>query len=239
MSPSAISEDMFAPTDFFDLSETDHGELFSGEEEVWAAIGRIAEYLDSILAGASGEKIHGTVHPSAQIGEAVVVREGAVIEANAVIKGPAWIGSGTTVRSGAYVRENVIVGNDCMLGNSSEFKNCLLFNKVETPHFNYVGDSILGFKAHLGAGVICSNVRLDRRNVTIRTDSALIDTGLRKFGAVVGDRSEVGCNSVLSPGTILGKDAILYPCTHWQGVLPDSSIVKNKQQLEVVKRHLN
>lgn len=228
---------MFAATDYFDLSQTDHAELFSAEEPVWTAIGRIGAYLDLLLSHVEGSLPQGDIHDSAQVGDRVYIAPGAVVEANAVIKGPAWIGTGTTVRSGAYVRENVIAGDKCMLGNSSEFKNCLLFNQVETPHFNYVGDSILGHKAHLGAGVICSNVRLDRRNVTVRTESQLIDTGLRKFGAIVGDRTEVGCNSVLSPGTVLGRDGIVYPCTHWQGVLPESSIVKNKQHLDIVKRH--
>ena len=128
------------------------------------------------------------------------------------------------------------MGDDCVVGNSSELKNCLLFNKVEVPHYNYVGDSILGYRAHLGAGVICSNVRLDRRAVVVRNDDGFLDTGLKKFGAVVGDRTEVGCNSVLSPGTLLGRDCIIYPLTSWQGVLPSGRIVKNRQPIEVVER---
>lgn len=229
---------MFAPEDYLDFSQTDHESLFSPGEPVWSAIGRIGDYLESLISGVEGDLLLGEIHESAQIGDRVYIAPGAVVEANAVIKGPAWIGSGSTVRSGAYVREKVIAGNNCMLGNSSEFKNCLLFNNVETPHYNYVGDSILGYKAHLGAGVICSNVRLDRRNVTVRSEGKTLDTGLKKFGTIVGDRTEVGCNSVLSPGSILGRDGIVYPCTHWQGVLPEASIVKNKQPLDVVKRHL-
>lgn len=229
---------MFAPEEYLDFSQTDHEGLFSPEEPVWTAIGRIGNYLDALLSAQKGDLLHGEIHASAQIGEEVYIAEGAKVEANAVIKGPAWIGNGSTVRSGAYVREKVIAGNNCMLGNSSEFKNCLLFNNVETPHYNYVGDSILGYKAHLGAGVICSNVRLDRRNVTVRNGGTILDTGLRKFGAVIGDRTEVGCNSVLSPGSILGRDGIVYPCTHWQGVLPEASIAKNKQPVDVVRRHL-
>ena len=140
------------------------------------------------------------------------------------------------MRSGAYVRENVIAGDNCVLGNSSEFKNCLLFNHCEVPHYNYVGDSILGYKAHLGAGVICSNVRLDRRPVSVKTeDGERIETGLRKFGAIIGDRTEVGCQSVLSPGTILGRDCILYPLTPWTGVLGSGRIVKNRATLEIVE----
>jgi len=121
-------------------------------------------------------------------------------------------------------------------GNSSEFKNCLLFDDCEVPHFNYVGDSILGYKAHLGAGVICSNVRLDRTSVKLRHDEKEIDSGLRKFGAIIGDRTEVGCNTVLNPGTILGRDCILYPVTQWQGILGEKKIVKNHPHLNIVDR---
>lgn len=230
---------MFPATDYFDLDETDHADLFSKEAPAWSALSTIADYLSKKLDSVEGELIQGDVHERATIGERVFVAPGAVVEANAVIKGPAWIGSGTVVRSGAYLRENVIAGDNCTLGNSCEFKNCLLFNKVEVPHFNYVGDAILGYKAHLGAGVICSNVRLDRRNVVVRDgEGKLIDTGLRKLSAIIGDRTEIGCNSVLSPGSILGKDCIVYPLTHWQGVLDHAKIVKTKQPQDVVTRHL-
>jgi len=123
-----------------------------------------------------------------------------------------------------------------MLGNASEFKNCLLFDHVEAPHYNYIGDSILGYRAHLGAGAVCSNVRLDRQNV--RVGASKLDSGLRKFGAIVGDRTEVGCNSVLNPGSVLGRDGIVYPGTSWHGVLGDRQVVKNRQTQEVVNREL-
>lgn len=229
----------FQPGKFLDFEETDHPDLFEGIDRVWDALPEIRNYLASMLSLISSEedRISGEVHPRAEVGPDVFIGEGAVVEANAVIKGPAWIGSGTTIRSGAYLRENVIVGNDCTLGNSSEFKNCILFNRCEVPHFNYVGDSILGYKAHLGAGVICSNVRLDRSAVRLRLeDGSTLDTGLRKFGAIVGDFTEVGCNSVLSPGTILGRNGIVYPLTSWTGILGENQIVKNRSQLEIVDR---
>lgn len=227
----------FPPSDFLDFSQTDHGALFAKNEPVWSALNRIAEYLDELLDGAIAPLVRGMVHESALIGPRVYIANGATVEANAVIKGPAWIGAGSIIRSGAYVRESVITGSDCVLGNSSEFKNCLLFNQCEVPHFNYVGDSILGHKAHLGAGVICSNVRLDRRNVTVRNgEGGLLDTGLRKFGAIIGDRTEIGCNSVISPGSLLGRDCIIYPLTSWQGVLGDRQIVKNHQPLQTIAR---
>ncbi|MDF1858606.1 MAG: UDP-N-acetylglucosamine diphosphorylase [Verrucomicrobiales bacterium] len=230
---------MFSPSDYLDFSETDHGLLFTEGEPVWAALGKLESYLDRLLKSTEGTLVHGSIHPTATVGSRVYVATGAVIEANAVVQGPAWIGPGTVVRSGAYLRQNVIAGSHCVLGNSSEFKNCLLFNDCEVPHFNYVGDSILGHRAHLGAGVICSNVRLDRENVRLRLDDGeIVETGLRKFGVIVGDRTEVGCNSVLSPGSILGRDCVLYPVTHWQGVLEENKIVKHKPPLDVVDRDL-
>ncbi len=230
---------MFEAADYFDFSNTEHDSLFESDTPVWSALSKIAPYLEERLGQVDGDLIKGSVHPTAIVGTNVYLAEGAIVEAKAVIQGPAWIGANTVVRSGAYLRSNVIAGDNCTLGNSCEFKNCLLFNNVEVPHFNYVGDSILGHKAHLGAGVICSNVRLDRRNVVVRGNGGeLIDTGLRKLSAIIGDRTEIGCNSVLSPGTILGKDCIIYPLTHWQGILGDAQIVKTKQPQDVVARHM-
>ncbi|MEM6916413.1 MAG: UDP-N-acetylglucosamine diphosphorylase [Verrucomicrobiota bacterium] len=221
----------FPASDYLDFSQTEHEALFQKEEPVWAPLAHIGPYLEELLGSLDGPLLQGTVDERAVVGDQVFLAEGAAVEAHAIIKGPAWIGAGTTVRSGAYVREKVIVGADCTLGNSSEFKNCLLFNGCEVPHFNYVGDSILGYKAHLGAGVICSNVRLDRENVKVRAEgSGYVDTGLRKFGAVVGDHTEIGCNTVLSPGTVLGRECILYPLTSWQGVLGDRRIVRPKER---------
>lgn len=141
------------------------------------------------------------------------------------IQGPAWIGPKTEIRPGAYIRGNVIVGEGCVLGNSCEFKNALLMDGVQVPHFSYVGDSILGNKAHLGAGVICSNLRLDQQNVRVRLpEGTRVDTGLRKFGAILGDAAEVGCNAVLQPGAILGKRALVHPLTPFGGVLAEAMI---------------
>ena len=146
-----------------------------------------------------------------------------IIEQGAVVKGPAWIGDRCEIRAGCYIRENVVVGNDAVLGNSCEFKNCIIFDGAQVPHFNYVGDSILGHKAHLGAGVILSNVRLDHAEVIVRGPDRAAPTGLKKFGAIVGDRAEIGCNSVLSPGSLIGRDAIIHPGVQWKGVLPAKS----------------
>lgn len=224
---------MFRPADFLDLTHTEHKAIFDGVEEVWQVLPRIAAYLKEHLQPANHGEMVG--HPF--IGPNVFIGKGTVIEHGAMIKGPAWIGENCEIRNGCYIRENVIMGNGVVAGNSSEFKNCLVFDKAEVPHYNYVGDSILGYKAHLGAGVILSNVRLDRKGVKVVTpDGQLLDTGLRKFGAVVGDLSEVGCNSVLSPGSLIGPNSLVYPGTQWRGTLPGQSIAKLKQQIEVVVR---
>lgn len=227
---------MFAAADYLDLSRTAHDELFPEDEPVWSALGKIGDYLATRLDAIDHPLVQGKVDPRANVGDRVHVATGATVEAFATIQGPAWIGAGTVVRAGAYLRQNVIVGENCTLGNSSEFKNCILFDGCEVPHFNYVGDSILGHKAHLGAGVICSNVRLDRGSVSVRVEGDRIDSGLRKFGAIIGDRTEVGCNSVLSPGTLLGRDCIVYPGAHVHGVVEGRRIVKVAQEQRIVER---
>jgi len=134
------------------------------------------------------------------------------------------------------LREDVIVGDNCVVGNSCELKHVLMFNHCQAPHFNYVGDSILGHKAHLGAGVKISNIKLDRTNVTVDMDGKPFDTGLRKFGALLGDGSETGCNVVLNPGSVVGRAAIIYPNVNWRGILPPNMIAKNRSAVEVVVR---
>jgi NDP-sugar pyrophosphorylase family protein len=155
----------------------------------------------------------------------------------ATIIGPAWIGRGCDIRPGAYLRGGVIVGEDCVLGNACEFKNCLLMDGAQVPHFSYVGDSILGNRAHFGAGVICSNLRLDQQPIVVRTASASYETGLRKFGAIVGDQAEVGCNAVLNPGTVLGRRALVTPCIAFGGHLPDNTIAHARPQIKFIPRH--
>jgi UDP-N-acetylglucosamine diphosphorylase / glucose-1-phosphate thymidylyltransferase / UDP-N-acetylgalactosamine diphosphorylase / glucosamine-1-phosphate N-acetyltransferase / galactosamine-1-phosphate N-acetyltransferase len=154
----------------------------------------------------------------------------------ATIIGPAWIGAKTELRPGAFIRGNVIVGEGGVLGNSCEFKNCLLMDGVQVPHFSYVGDSILGNGAHFGAGVVCSNLRLDQQAVVVRTADATYDTGLKKFGAIVGDQAEVGCNAVLNPGTLLGKRAFVMPAIAFSGYLPPATIAKARTTVTLLPR---
>jgi len=223
---------MFKPSDFFDLSQTEHAALFDGCEFAWQALKKIPAYIAANLRPG----LHNRCEGVAFIGEKVFVGEGTVIEDGVMIKGPAIIGRNCVIRHNAYLREDVIIGDGCVVGNSTELKNALLFNKAGAPHFNYVGDSILGHKAHVGAGVVLSNVKSLPGNVTVEMNGQPFDTGLRKFGALLGDGAEVGCNSVLNPGSIIGRGAVIYPGVNWRGFLPANMIAKNKVQPEVVVR---
>ncbi|MGN6555782.1 MAG: UDP-N-acetylglucosamine diphosphorylase [Verrucomicrobiota bacterium] len=221
---------MFKPADLFDLKETEHAALFDGLEFAWEALKRIKDYVETNVRPAN----HGRCEGHAFIGDKVFIGEGTVIEDGAMIKGPAIIGRNCQIRHNAYLREHVIIGDGCVVGNSCEFKNTLLFNGCQVPHFNYVGDTILGHKAHLGAGVILSNFRSLPGNVKVEADGTVFDTGLRKFGALIGDGADIGCNSVLNPGSVIGRSSVIYPATNWRGVLGASLIAKNKPQIEIV-----
>src|SRR6187401_1028299 len=191
---------MFSPDEFLTLDHTAHSKLFENQKYVWDALKQIASYLQFRLKPA----VLGELVGKPFISNAVFIGAGTVIEQGAVLKGPAWIGQNCHIRSGCYVRENVIVGDGVVMGNSCEFKNSIIFDEAQVPHFNYVGDSILGYKTHLGAGVILSNVKLDHSEIFVSTDENRIATGLTKFGAIVGDRTEIGYNAVINPGTVNG-----------------------------------
>lgn len=223
---------MFSPEEFLDLNHTDHRKLFENVTYVWDALKQTASYLQFRLKPA----IEGRMIGKPFISGAVFIGKGTTVEQGAMIKGPAWIGEDCEIRNGCYIRENVIVGNGAVLGNSCEFKNCIIFNEAEVPHFNYVGDSILGYKSHLGAGVILSNVRLDRGEIVVMGEGGSLATGLKKFGAIVGDKAEIGCNAVLSPGSVIGRNSLLYPGVQWRGVAPENSIVKLEQSLKIASR---
>lgn len=223
---------MFKPADLFDLGQTEHAALFEGCEYAWDALKRIEAYLQTHLRPA----LHNRCDGVAYIGERVFIGEGTVVEDGVMIKGPAIIGRNCHLRHNAYLRENVILGDKCVIGNSCEVKNSLLFNDAGAPHFNYIGDSILGYHAHLGAGVKISNVKLVPGNIVVEVEGKRFDTGLRKFGALLGDNADVGCNAVLNPGTIIGRGSVVYPNTNWRGVLPPNRIVKNRAEQEIIER---
>lgn len=164
-------------------------------------------------------------------GENIWIAKSAKIMESAYIKGPAIIGENAEVRHCAFIRGNAIIGNDCVVGNSTELKNVILFNNVQVPHYNYIGDSILGYKSHMGAGAITSNVKSDKKLVVIKSDNEKIETGLKKVGAMIGDLVEVGCGSVLNPGTIIGKNTNIYPLSSVRGVVSENSIYKNQNEI--------
>ena len=211
---------------WFDLNETypEAAELLARFEYPWEALDLIEETIKAIGARLSEEEFD---HPA----EDVWIAKDAVVAPTAFIKGPAIIGHGTEVRHCAFIRGKALVGNGCVVGNSTELKNVILFNRVQVPHFNYVGDSILGYHAHFGAGAVTSNVKSDHKNITIRIEGEAIETGRRKIGAMVGDGAEIGCNAVLNPGTLVGKQATVYPTTCARGVIPANTILKNNGML--------
>jgi NDP-sugar pyrophosphorylase family protein len=205
----------------FDLRQSLAGPYFRSLEYPWQILGRLASVIKELSARLPVE--------FRKIGDDIWVGKDTEIESSATIKGPAILGSGCEIRSNAYFRGNVLVGDSVTIGNSTEVKNAVLFNGVQVPHFNYVGDSVLGYLAHLGAGVVLANVRLDHGNVVVRdTQRTEIDTGLAKFGALIGDRVEVGCNSVVNPGTIIGKESLIYPLTLVGGIIPPKSIIASE-----------
>ena len=230
--PALSLEEKFAPAEFIALEHTIHAKLFENQRFIWDALKQIASYLQFRLKPA----VLGQLMGKPFISNTVFIGGGTIVEQGAVIKGPAWIGEKCHIRSGCYVRENVIVGNGVVMGNSCEFKNCIVCDEAQVPHFNYVGDSILGFRAHLGAGVILSNVKLDHREISVAIDDGIIPTGLTKFGAIIGDRTEIGCNAVVNPGTVIGRDCIIYPSANVRGVIPRAHIVKVRQELQMIKR---
>jgi NDP-sugar pyrophosphorylase family protein len=223
---------VFKPADLFDLTQSAHAALFDGCEYAWDALKHIQRYLEANLHPG----LHNRCEGVAFIGERVFIGEGTVVEDGAMITGPAIIGRNCQIRHNAYIREHVIIGDNCTVGNACEVKNSILFNKAVAPHFNYIGDSILGFRAHLGAGVKISNVKLVPNNVTVVIDGKPFDTGLRKFGALLGDETDIGCNAVLNPGSIIGRGSVIYPNVNWRGILPANRIVKNQAAQEIVER---
>ncbi|MBQ9968004.1 MAG: UDP-N-acetylglucosamine pyrophosphorylase [Oscillospiraceae bacterium] len=211
--------------ELFDCTTPYLQELFDTSEYPWQMLPKIKELCRALLAAG--------LEGFTEIAEGVLVGEGVSIHPSAVIVGPAIIGPGTEIRPGAYLRGNVITGKNCVIGNSTELKNCILLEKVQAPHYNYVGDSILGNFSHMGAGSICSNLKSDGTNIVIRGDRDY-ETGLRKIGGILGDHADVGCSCVLNPGTVIGKNTSVYPLNALRGVFPAGCIVKSMDN--VVKR---
>lgn len=210
--------------DLFNLDETIARDLFDGVTYPWEVLPKIGEFIVKL-----GETL--PLDEYDKRGDNVWIAKDAKVFESAYINGPCIIGKGAEVRHCAFIRGNAIVGEGAVVGNSTELKNVVLFNKVQVPHYNYVGDSILGFKAHMGAGSITSNVKSDKKLVVIKDGKDTIETGLKKVGAFLGDNVEVGCGSVLNPGTIIGRESNIYPLSSVRGVVAGGSIYKNKGEV--------
>lgn len=211
----------------YNLSETIAAEIFEGKTYPWEVLPLIKDFIVRLGKTLSPEEYQ-------QVGEDIWVAKSAKIAPTASISGPCIIGKDAEIRQCAFIRGSAIVGEGAVVGNSTELKNVILFNKVQVPHYNYVGDSILGYKAHMGAGSITSNVKSDKKLVVVHGEDYDMETGMKKFGAMLGDCVEVGCNSVLNPGTVVGRESNIYPLSCVRGVVPEKSIFKNRQ--EIVKK---
>ena len=211
-------------TDLYDLSHTRAAEYLAGFTYPWEALAGISDLIKALGAQLPADEFD-------RIGEDVWIARDATVFATAYIHGPCIIGHRTEVRQCAFIRGSALVGDNCVVGNSTELKNVILFDNVQVPHYNYVGDSILGYKAHMGAGSITSNVKSDKLLVVIHNEGEEIETGRKKVGALIGDGVEVGCGSVLNPGTVVGRDSNIYPLSSVRGVIPAESIYKMKNDI--------
>ncbi len=205
--------------DLYDLSETIAGDLFEGAVYPWEVLAKIKDYIVALGETLDEEKFE-------KRGDNIWIAKTAKVAPTACLNGPLIIDEDAEIRHCAFVRGSAIVGKGAVVGNSTELKNVVLFNKVQVPHYNYVGDSILGYKAHMGAGSITSNVKSDKTLVVIKAADEKIETGIKKVGAMLGDNVEIGCNSVLNPGTVVGRNSNVYPTSCVRGVVPANSIHK-------------
>lgn len=208
----------------YDLNETIAKELLEGLTYPWEALPKIGAFIVEL-----GEKLDPSKYEKR--GENIWVARSATVAPTAFLNGPLIIDEEAEIRHCAFIRGNAIVGKGSVVGNSTELKNVVIFNSVQVPHYNYVGDSILGYKSHMGAGSITSNVKSDKTLVVVKEEKEQIETGLKKFGAMLGDHVEVGCNSVLNPGTVIGRGTNVYPLSMVRGVVPANSIYKNKNEI--------
>lgn len=214
-------------TELFQLQETIAAEIFEGVTYPWEVLSKIKDFILKLGNQLPEEEYN-------KIGEHIWIAKSAKVAPTASINGPAIIGKEAEIRHCAFIRGNAIVGEGSVVGNSTELKNVILFNKVQVPHYNYVGDSILGYKAHMGAGSITSNVKSDKTLVSISYQGKRVETGLKKMGAILGDYVEIGCNSVLNPGTIIGRQSNIYPLSMVRGFVKENSIYK--KQGEIVEK---
>ena len=215
---------MITVSELYDLKETIAAELLEGATYPWEVLPQIHDFIIRL-----GESLSKDIYE--ERGEHIWVAKSAKVAPTACLNGPLIIDEDAEIRHCAFIRGNAIVGKGAVVGNSTELKNVILFNKVQVPHYNYVGDSILGFRAHMGAGSITSNVKSDKTLVVVKGEEGSIETGLKKMGAMLGDNVEVGCNSVLNPGTVVGRNTNIYPTSMVRGVIPANSIYKKATEI--------
>lgn len=220
---------MYKTEELFDLEHTICKKYLKECEYPWEALPLIKKFIKELI-----EDLDKSEYKEA--GKDVWVHNSVKIAPTASLNGPCIIGKDTEIRPGAYVRGNVIVGEGCVIGNSCELKNAIVFDKSQIPHFNYVGDAILGFHAHMGAGSIVSNLKADGRDIIIKDGKKKVETHLRKFGAMIGDNAEIGCNSVMNPGTIIGRNSNIYPLARVRGIVPANSIFKDEDNVVEKKK---
>ncbi len=211
-------------TNLYDLTQTNAKKIFEGCTYPWEVLPKIKDFIIEL-----GNSLD--LNEYNKIGENIWISKTAKIAPTAFISGPTIIGNNTEIRHCAFIRGNAIVGDNCVVGNSTELKNVILFNNVQVPHYNYVGDSILGYKSHMGAGSITSNVKSDKQLVIVKNGDSKIETGLKKFGAMIGDNVEIGCGSVLNPGSVIGRNSNIYPLSSVRGVISSNSIYKKQGEI--------
>lgn len=222
---------MYTVKELFDLNHSAAGEYLAGFTYPWEALAGISDFILELGKCLSMDEYHHPLDWDGNVLEDVWVANDATVFKTAYLHGPCIIGHGTEVRQCAFIRGSALVGRNCVVGNSTELKNVILFDNVQVPHYNYVGDSILGYKAHMGAGSITSNVKSDKLPVVVKQGELQIETGRKKVGAMLGDRVEVGCNSVLNPGSVIGRDSSIYPTSCVRGVVPEKSIWKDAEHI--------
>jgi len=220
---------MYKTEELFDLEHTICKKYLQECEYPWEALPLIKKFIKELI-----EDLDKSEYKEA--GKDVWIHNSVKIAPTASLNGPCIIGKDTEIRPSAYVRGNVIVGEGCVIGNSCELKNAIVFDKSQIPHFNYVGDAILGFHAHMGAGSIVSNLKADGRDIIIKDGKKIVETHLRKFGAMIGDNAEIGCNSVMNPGTIIGRNSNIYPLARVRGIVPANSIFKDEDNVVEKKK---
>lgn len=231
---------MLSVDDFFDWKTSSLASLFEGVMYVWEVLERIDPWLEKQLNRyfSSSSRRQGSIQPGAFVGEDVILTEGSLVESGAYIKGPAYVGEGSIIRHGAYLREGSIIGQHCVVGHASEIKTSILLDNSGAPHFNYVGDSVVGRHCNLGAGAKLSNVKHTKTEIVIKHGNEEYRTGRVKLGTILGDGVALGCNSVCNPGTLIGPGTLVYPNASLRGVYPESSIIKVAIAMEIEPRNL-